>query len=100
MWSALKILAPLKSLRGTPFDPFGYLAERKEERQLIRDFENTLKEIVSALTPENYATATELASLPLQIRGYGHVKSRAIKDVKSEEKKLLEAFRKSGEVST
>ena len=99
MWRALKLLAPLKVLRGTPLDPFGYLAERREERALIRDYENVLGEITANLAPDNYEAAVELASLPQQIRGFGHVKSRAIEESKAEETRLLAEFRKSGEIS-
>jgi len=99
MWQALKILAPLKILRGTPLDPFGYLAERQEERALIRDYENLLDEIVAGLAPDNYQTAIELASLPLQIRGFGPVKTRAIEVAKTEKLRLLAAFRHSSKIS-
>ena len=33
-------LARLRFLRETPLDPFGYSAERRMERQLIKDFES------------------------------------------------------------
>ena len=96
MWKALKLMAPLKVLRGTPFDPFGYLRERKEERQLIVDYENTLDKIIDGLTVENYQTAVELASLPMQIRGFGHVKSRAIAEVRAEQQRLESEWQKAG----
>jgi len=99
MWRALKFLAPLKVLRGTPLDPFGYLAERREERALIRDYEKVLDEIATGLAPDNYDIAVELVSVPLQIRGFGHVKSRAIEEAKAEELRLLAAFRNLGEIS-
>ena len=35
-----------------------------------------------------YQIAVELASLPLKIRGYGHVKSRAIEEAKVEQQRL------------
>jgi len=97
MWTALKMIAPLKVLRGTPFDPFGYLLERKVERQLIADYENTLTRIIDGLTPGNYKTAIELASLPLQIRGYGYVKTRAIEDIKAKQQGLDAKFAKPGD---
>ncbi|HJO86621.1 MAG TPA: DUF6537 domain-containing protein, partial [Rhodospirillales bacterium] len=79
--------------------PFGYLAERKTERALIRDYEKLLDDIVVGLTPDNYETTVELASLPLQVRGFGYVKSRALKEAKAEEIRLLAVFRKSDVVS-
>ena len=98
-WKALKILAPLKVLRGTPFDPFGYLPERKQERQLIAEYEKILAKIIESLTSNNYKTAIELASLPLQIRGYGHLKTRAIEDAKAEQVRLEAEFGKPGDES-
>ena len=35
----LRRLAPMKRLRGTTFDPFGYSAERRLERRLIGEYE-------------------------------------------------------------
>ena len=95
MWTALKMIAPLKVLRGTPFDPFGYLLERREERQLIVEYEKTLVKVIDGLTADTYQTAVELASLPLQIRGYGHVKTRAIEHARAERQRLEDGFQKS-----
>ena len=67
-------LAALKVLRGTPFDPFGYTAERRMERQLIRDYETDLSNLPDLSHPDKAAAARALASLPLQIRGFGPVK--------------------------
>ena len=39
MMRAFGVLAKLKFLRGTPFDPFGYSQERRTERKLIADYE-------------------------------------------------------------
>jgi len=55
---------------------------------LIVDYENTLVKIIDELTPGNYQIAVELAFLPLKIRGYGHVKSRAIEETKIEQQRL------------
>ena len=95
MWTALKMIAPLKVLRGTPFDPLGYLLERREERQLIVEYEKTLVKVIDGLTADTYQTAVELASLPLQIRGYGHVKTRAIEHARAERQRLEDGFQKS-----
>jgi indolepyruvate ferredoxin oxidoreductase len=93
MWWALKLLAPLKVLRGSLFDPFGYLPERREERRLISEYQTLLYEIIGNLTLENYGLAVELASSPMKIRGFGHVKDHAIKEFKVGQYKLLKKFR-------
>ena len=88
-----RMLAKLKFLRGTPFDPFGYSAERKNERELIADYVTTIEALLRDLTPENHATAIDIAALPEQIRGYGHVKESNISLAKARQRELLAEFR-------
>jgi indolepyruvate ferredoxin oxidoreductase len=76
MLSAFKVLARLKGLRGTPFDPFGRTDERRVERELVAEYRDSIEEILRALGPANLALATEIARIPEMIRGYGHVKAR------------------------
>ncbi|MEO8312115.1 MAG: indolepyruvate ferredoxin oxidoreductase family protein, partial [Caldimonas sp.] len=76
MLSAFKVLARLKGLRGTPFDPFGRNEERRVERELVREYRDSIEELLRALGPANLALATEIARIPEMIRGYGHVKAR------------------------
>ena len=90
---AFKLLAGLKSLRGTVFDPFGYMAERKAERRLISEYEATVRELAQSLTADNHALALEIAKLPMQIRGYGHVKLKSLARTKAREAELLAAYR-------
>jgi indolepyruvate ferredoxin oxidoreductase len=87
------VLAKFKFLRGTPLDPFGHTGERKTERQLIRDYEAMLEEVLARLDPNNHAIAMGLAAIPEKIRGFGHVKTRHLKSAKSDEAALLEMFR-------
>ena len=86
-------LARLKRLRGTAFDPFGYCAERRTERELIGEYEQVVEELLGGLSPDNHALAVELARVPEQIRGYGHVKARHLRAAKAREAELLAAFR-------
>ena len=46
MLRAFRLLARLKRLRGTALDPFGRSAERRMERQLLRDYETLLDELM------------------------------------------------------
>jgi indolepyruvate ferredoxin oxidoreductase len=93
MKRAFTVLAWLKFLRGTALDPFGRTHERRRERGLIGEYKSTVDELLAPLTPKNVALATEIASIPEQIRGYGHVKERHLKAAKERESELLEAFR-------
>jgi indolepyruvate ferredoxin oxidoreductase len=72
---------------------FGYTAERKAERRLIREYEATLKDIAATLTPDNHPFAIEVARVPEQIRGFGHVKQRNLGKASERQSALLEAFR-------
>jgi indolepyruvate ferredoxin oxidoreductase len=87
------VLAKLRRFRGGVLDIFGRSAERKMERQLVKDYEALLEELLATLTPQNYELAVSLASVPEYIRGYGHVKERHLVDAKAREAALLERFR-------
>ncbi len=93
MLSAFRTLAKFKNLRGGALDVFGNTEERRHERQLIEDYIKLLDEICAKLNVGNHAAAVALASVPDEIRGYGHVKERNIKAAKTLEAKLLQAFR-------
>ena len=93
MIKAFKVLAKLRFLRGGPLDPFNRTAERKRERALITEYEAVINELIDRLDANNHATALEIAGLPEQIRGYGHVKERHIEAVKKREAELLHAYR-------
>jgi len=91
--TAFKLLAKLRGLRGTAFDVFGRTEERRMERQLIVDYERTIDELLAKLHRDNHATAVAIASIPDEIRGYGHIKLRTLKTAKANEADLLAAFR-------
>jgi indolepyruvate ferredoxin oxidoreductase len=93
MMSAFGFLARFKFLRGTPFDPFGYSAERRMERRLVRDYSTALDELLAGMKPENHRLAVEIASVPEKIRGFGPVKERHLTAAKAEEAALLARFR-------
>ena len=81
-------LAKLKSLRGGPLDLFAHTAERRAERKLLADYEATLGKLIAGLTMERLPLAVKIASVPDQIRGFGHVKDAAIEKAAAEQAKL------------
>jgi indolepyruvate ferredoxin oxidoreductase len=93
MLGAFRLVARLKGLRGTRFDPFGRSVERKMERRLIEEYEAIVEELLGGLTAANHSTAVELASIPDRIRGFGPVKERFLRHAKAREAELLAAFR-------
>ncbi len=93
---AFGVLARLKPLRGTPLDPFGYTAERRMERALIRQYEADMAEVLGKLTPETRDAAIALAELPLTIRGFGPVKQKNEEAAAKRRKELLATIRAGG----
>ena len=96
MLTVFAVLAKFRFLRGTAFDPFGYTAERRMERQLIATYEKRLDEILGLLTANNHHVAVALAMIPEKIRGFGPLKQRHLAAAKAEETELLEQFRAGG----
>jgi indolepyruvate ferredoxin oxidoreductase len=89
MWSAFKLLAKFKRLRGGALDIFGYSEERKMERALIVEYREMVEGLLNGLNADNVTTAVELASLPEQVRGFGHVKEAAVAKFRAEKARLL-----------
>ncbi|WP_338424912.1 indolepyruvate ferredoxin oxidoreductase family protein [Sphingopyxis kveilinensis] len=89
IYSLFGLLAKLKFLRGTGFDPFGYSAERRQERLWIERYGEDLGLIGRKLSARNYMAAIALAKVPEQIRGYGPVKLRALRAAEIERETLL-----------
>lgn len=89
---AFGLLAKFKGLRGSKLDPFGWTEERKQERQLITDYEQTIKQVLTGLKQDNHAIAVQIAEIPEYIRGYGHVKEQHISDAKANEAVLIQQF--------
>jgi indolepyruvate ferredoxin oxidoreductase len=93
VFGAFKFLAKLKGLRGTAFDVFGYTAERRTERKLIEEYFATIDTLLATLDHDNHALAVEIASVPEQIRGYGHVKERHLAAALTRQEQLMQAWR-------
>ena len=91
-FKALKTLAKFKGLRGGALDLFGKTEERRIERQLIRDYEALVDELLASLSAEKLDLAVKLARLPEGIRGYGHVKLANVVTVRAQWKDLLDRF--------
>ncbi|MCK9202540.1 MAG: indolepyruvate ferredoxin oxidoreductase family protein, partial [Gallionella sp.] len=88
----LKLLARGRGLRGSWFDLFGYSRERRLERQLAAGYARTIDRILPLLDAQRLPALLELASLPEQIRGYGHVKLASIQSAMKREQELLAAL--------
>jgi indolepyruvate ferredoxin oxidoreductase len=96
MLPAFRVMAALRFLRGTPFDPFGWTAHRRLERRLVAEYEATLETLLAGLGAGNRALAVEIASLPELLRGFDSVKERHLAAAREKQRELLEAFGRAG----
>ena len=92
MSAVFRFLAKLKRVRGTPFDVFGYSEERKMERALIVEFEDTVDVLLENLDADNIVDSINIVRLFLDIRGYGPVKEEAVAKVRGELQRQLAAL--------
>lgn len=74
----MMILARLQWLRETFLDPFALQLERQREHAWRDRYITFVKAISSA--PENYdlSVAEQIAKLPADVRGFGHVKMQSM----------------------
>jgi indolepyruvate ferredoxin oxidoreductase len=75
---AFRLLAKLKGLRGTPFDPLGWQADRKLERALIGEYRDVIRKVAAKVTPASLHTAVEIAAAADLVAGYGPVKEQGV----------------------
>jgi indolepyruvate ferredoxin oxidoreductase len=95
MRTAFGVLARLKGLRGTPLDVFGRTEERKSERALIVQYRACIDELLRAGIgdAERLNLALEIARIPEEIRGYGHVKARHLAAARTKWDGLMQQWR-------
>ncbi|CAM3875587.1 indolepyruvate ferredoxin oxidoreductase family protein [Xenorhabdus thuongxuanensis] len=87
-----RFLAACKSLRGTVFDIFGYQEERKQERNLLLEYERLIDFLIEKMERNNLATCLQIAELPNQVRGFGHVKQKAMRRMLESKEELLKSL--------
>jgi indolepyruvate ferredoxin oxidoreductase len=95
MLPVLRLLKTMKGLRGGAFDLFGYTAERRTERALIAQYEGDIERLLAKLSPANHSLAVQLACLPEDIRGFGHVKTRHLALARKKHDELMARFEDS-----
>ncbi|WP_264213674.1 indolepyruvate ferredoxin oxidoreductase family protein [Leisingera thetidis] len=92
----MRLLARFKGLRGTPLDIFGYTAERRMERELIKQYEADMKQWLPEAGTGIMEPLVALAALPLSIRGFGPVKMANEQKAAKRREELLAALHQGG----
>lgn len=99
MMTGFKLLAAMKGLRGTFFDPFARTAERRAEREERAQYEATLDRILAQLSPGNYDAAVALARWPETLKGFGPVRRRFAAEAATRREAALSAFDHAGRMA-
>jgi len=99
MLKAFGWLSRLKGLRNTPFNIFGYTAERRMERDLLSEYETVIDEIIGNLGKKNLGAAIALADYPKLIRGFGHIKEANVVKANKERMSLRAGFLNVGDLA-
>ena len=79
----LRLLARGRLLRGTALDPFGWMASRREERDLISWYRGLVHDLLEHLDASNLGDAAEIAAAPREIRGYEEIKRQSVERTKA-----------------
>ena len=88
----LKLLAKAKFIRGTVFDMFSYSSERKNEIKLVAQYETDLEKFLPLYKLSNSDLLEELALLPMDIKGFGHVKEKSIQEASQKRDEIITAL--------
>ena len=97
MRKAFGVLASLKGLRGGALDVFARTAERKTEVALIKEYRACIDELLQTLSADKLPLAAQIARIPEEIRGYGHVKERHLKAARTKWDGLMAQWRSGGQ---
>jgi indolepyruvate ferredoxin oxidoreductase len=87
---ALRILAKARRLRGSWLYPFRFGTEKALDHRLLADYEADLDLI--AARPDKPPEATDLASWPAEIRGFGPIRAQAASQVATRREKARTAL--------
>jgi len=92
MLTAFKLLARMKGLRGSALDVFGKTEERRMERALMAEYRASIESLLPTLSSANLSLAVEIARVPEDIRGYGHVKERHLAAARPKWARLMDQW--------
>ncbi|WP_298011785.1 indolepyruvate ferredoxin oxidoreductase family protein [uncultured Aquabacterium sp.] len=77
-------LSRLKVLRHRWYDPFGWTADRREDRAVLARFERLVDQCAATLTPQTLDQAVSLLSVADRIKGFGVVRHAQVQSAMAE----------------
>ncbi|WP_150291470.1 indolepyruvate ferredoxin oxidoreductase family protein [Sphingobium estronivorans] len=86
------LLGRMKGLRGTPFDPFGYMHHRRMERALPGEYEALVDRLLAGLSPERVEEAARIAGSYARVKGYDLVKETKLAQVRADVAEAMAAY--------
>ena len=94
----LRMLAKVRGIRNTWLDPFRFSTERRESLWLLQHFEGIVEILLRGLNRQNLTIAIDIASLPQQMRGFGHVRQKKVAQALQKERQLLVEFNRPAQI--
>ena len=94
VFTVFKVLSALRWGRGKWFDPFRFSEEKALQQKMQLDFQRTINTFgETPVTSSNIDDALRLVEWPMQVRGFGPVRTDAFKTARKEMEQRESAFR-------
>jgi indolepyruvate ferredoxin oxidoreductase len=94
---AFRVLRAGRRLRGTPFDPFGRSAERRDERRFLVEYLSWVDAALSDLTPDTVDAVCAVVDTANNVHGYAHVRKAGIARARAAAAERLDARTGAGQ---
>jgi indolepyruvate ferredoxin oxidoreductase len=93
---AFTVLRAARHLRGTPFDVFGWSAERRAERRFLAEYLAHVDIALDHLTPATAETVQALVGGANEVHGYSHIRQAGMEKVRATAAKQLAQLTDAG----
>jgi indolepyruvate ferredoxin oxidoreductase len=75
---AFRVLRPMKRLRGTPLDVFGWDPDRRMERAVVEEYQRLIAEVLEPSSELPYGALVDIAESVMAVKGYAPIKEAAV----------------------
>ena len=93
----MRVMARMRGVRGSWFDPFAWTRERRMERALITQYEGLVDDVLASLDAGNHSDALTLLALADEVRGFGPVKAAAVETYQARVSSAQKQYHRTGE---